>query len=48
MCALGIKAGLDNHAVVEQGGWVAWFSMPQNISGGIFDVFSSVKLEIWI
>lgn len=46
MCAPGIKAGLDNHAVVELGGWVVWFSIPQNISGGICDVFSSVKLEI--
>lgn len=46
----GLRAGLDHHAVMEQGGWEGWFSMPQNISRGIFDVFSFVKFGklMWI
>lgn len=50
-CVLwGLRTGLGHHALMEHPGWVDWFSMPQNVSRGICDVFSFMKSGklIWI
>lgn len=43
-CVLwGWRTGLGHHALMEHPAWVDWFSMPQNVSRGIYDVFSFMK-----
>lgn len=43
-CVLwGLRTGLGHHALVEHLGWVDWFSMPQNVSREVYDVFSFMK-----